>query len=112
MRFSDIQIGADELARLCEEYSVQRLEVAGSFAAGGADSDSDLDLIVTFMPGGGSGLRMVALQQALEALCGRPVDLLARESVETSRNKYFRHYVLRQSEMVYERHGTTLAENL
>ena len=44
-----------------------------------------------------------ALQDEFESLFGRPVDLLTRQSVERSPNKYFRHYALARTELLYER---------
>jgi hypothetical protein len=49
------------------------------------------------------GLGIVALQQDLAALFGRPVDLLTRSAVERSPNKYFRRFALRRTEPLYER---------
>lgn len=103
MRVEDLHVDPDRLAELCEEYAVARLEVFGSFVRGDASSDSDLDILVTFEPGARVGLRIVALQQALEAMFGRPVDLLTRGAVERSPNKYFRRFALRRTEPLYER---------
>jgi len=46
-------------------------------------------LQIRFVQGATDGLGIVALQQALEDLFGRLVDLLTRESVERPPNKYF-----------------------
>jgi len=102
MRVENLPIDSNRLTELCEEYGVERLEVFGSFVHGHTTPDSDLDVLVTFLPDAGTGLRIVSLQQALERLCGRSVDLLTRRSVETSPNKYFRHFVLRETEPIYE----------
>jgi len=102
MRIDELHIDSDRLARVCEEYGVARLEIFGSFVRGDAAPGSDLDILVTFQPGTRVGLRIVALQQALEELFGRPVDLLTRESVERSSNKYFRRFALRRTEPLYE----------
>ena len=103
MRLSDLAIDADRLADICRRYHVQCLEAFGSFVSGEAEADSDLDFLVTFEPGATIGLEFVALQQEFEALFGRPVDLLSRESVERSPNKYFRHFALRRTQVLYER---------
>ncbi|MBX3372614.1 MAG: nucleotidyltransferase domain-containing protein [Phycisphaeraceae bacterium] len=102
MRLADLQIDAKRLAELCERRHVARLELFGSFVAGAATPESDLDILVTFEPGARVGLGIVALQQELEALFGRPVDLLTRDSVERSANKYFRRFALRRTEPLYE----------
>jgi predicted nucleotidyltransferase len=103
MRVEELHIDSDRLAELCEEYAVVRLEVFGSFAYGDAASGSDLDVLVTFERGAKVGLGIVAFQQALEEQLGRSVDLLTRQSVERSPNKYFRRFALRRTEPLYER---------
>jgi hypothetical protein len=99
----DLNIDHDRLATVCKQYGVARLEVFGSFTRGDASQGSDLDILVTFDPGAKVGLGFVTLQQELEALFGRSVDLLTRSSVERSPNKYFRRFALRRTEPIYER---------
>jgi len=103
MRLSDLHIDAAGLAEICRRYHVERLEAFGSFASGDAGPDSDLDVLVTFEPGAEIGLEFVSLQQELSELFGRSVDLFTRTSVERSPNKYFRHYALRNTQVLYDR---------
>lgn len=103
MLLTDIHIDHDRLGELCRRYAVARLEIIGSFARGDAGPESDIDILVTFEPEARIGLEFVALQQELEDIAGRPVDLLTRNSVENSPNKYLRRYALRQTEILYER---------
>lgn len=102
MRTEELHIDSKRLAVLCQRHQVARLELFGSFVRGDATPGSDLDILVTFEPGAKVGLGIVALQQALEELFGRPVDLLTRDSVERSANKYFRRFALRSTEPLYE----------
>ncbi len=99
---AELHIDPERIGALCEEYGVARLELFGSVARSDATSSSDVDLLVTFKPEVRIGLQFVALQQALESLFGRSIDLLTRESVEHSPNKYFRHFALRKTELLYE----------
>ena len=103
MLLEDLQVDRKRLAEICERYGVARLEVFGSFTRGDAEASSDIDVMVTFGPDAPVGLEFVSLQQELEALFHRPVDLLTRRSVERSPNKYFRHFALRSTEPIYER---------
>jgi len=103
MLVEDLQIDRERLTSLCQRYEIARLEAFGSFTRGDAGAGSDLDVLVTFATGVRHGLEIVALQQELEALFGRPVDLLTRRSVERSPNKYFRRFALRNVELLYER---------
>ena len=102
MLIADLQVDHERLAECCRRYGVARLETFGSFVIGDAGSDSDLDVLVTFKPDARIGLEFVALQQELEEIIGRPVDLLTRVSVERSPNKYFRHFALSHTEPLYE----------
>jgi len=102
VRTADLQIDRERLAELCQRFGVSKLEVFGSFATGDADALSDIDLLVTFSSGEAAGLGVVEFQQALEDLLGRAVDLLTRDSVERSANKYFRRFALRSTEPLYE----------
>ena len=102
---ADIARHGDALIALCVRYDVERLEVFGS-AARGADVDpasSDADFLVTFKPES----RLPPLEQylgfaeALEALLGRPVDLVERKALEQSRNYLRRRAILAGAEPVY-----------
>ena len=70
----------DAIRALCREYGVARLEIFGSAATGAFDdAQSDVDFIVEYPPDYDFGLwltRYVELKERLEALLGRPVDLV------------------------------------
>ncbi len=76
---ADIEIVEGELFALCRRFGVARLEVFGSSARGDFQPDSDVDLLVEFLPGERVGfLRLAELQIELQALFGHPVDLVPR----------------------------------
>lgn len=78
-----------ELLALCERFGVRRLEVFGSAAGERFDpSHSDLDFLVDFRPAPPGELadRYFGLLEALEALFGRPVDLVMTAAIK---NPYF-----------------------
>jgi len=92
------------LSALCRRFGVERLEVFGS-AARGDDFDlpsSDADFLVSFLPAERNDLAaFTEFKAALEALLGRPVDLLERQAVEASRNYIRRRRILAEAEPVY-----------
>jgi len=89
---------------VCESHAVARLEVFGSRADGTARAESDVDLLVEFMPDANPGLfELGALQDALEQRLGCRVDLLSRRSVEKSRNPYRRRAILAKPVALYAR---------
>jgi predicted nucleotidyltransferase len=69
---------------------VASLEVFGSIARGEDRLDSDIDLLYVLKPDARLGFRLFDLEDELATLFGRPVDLVARKSI----NKYIREPVL------------------
>ena len=95
----------EEIARLCRQYGVRRLDVFGS-AARGADFDpdtSDADFLVDFEPASKMDplKRYFGLAEDLKVILGRSVDLAERKAVEASRNYLRRQHILAQAETVY-----------
>jgi uncharacterized protein len=60
---------------------VQRLALFGSVARGQARLDSDVDLLVQFVPGEKTYSRFLALSELLEARLGRRVELVTVEAL-------------------------------
>ena len=92
-----------ELIALCRRSGARRLDVFGSAARGDFDpATSDLDFLVTFddLPPSQYADAFFELKESLEALFGRPVDLLTDASLE---NPYFRERVYRERKPVYAR---------
>jgi uncharacterized protein len=89
------------LEEICRRYYVRRLELFGS-AASGRDrpGESDLDFLVDFepLPTGAYADTYFGLQEALEALFARPVDLVVASAIK---NPYFRQSVERSKVLVY-----------
>lgn len=94
----------DALSDLCRRFGVARLELFGS-GARAEDFDpgrSDADFLVTFTPGAGNDFVVLEnLKAALEALLGRPVDLVERPAIEASRNYIRRRRILAEAEPIY-----------
>jgi predicted nucleotidyltransferase len=88
------------IADICRRYRVRKLSLFGSAATGTERVDSDVDLLVEFIPGEApSGFALVDMQRELQdAFGGRPVDL-AFPSV--LRNPYRRQAIEPQLQTVY-----------
>jgi uncharacterized protein len=71
---------AAELRKLGERYGIRNIRVFGSFARGDAREDSDLDLLVDYVPGQ-SGFAFVRFCEEAEKLLGRDVDVATAGSL-------------------------------
>ena len=67
----------DDLHRL----GVRRLGLFGSFQRGESGPESDVDLLVEFVPGGKSFDNFMAVSFLLEDELGRSVELVTREAL-------------------------------
>ena len=98
----------EDLARLCEERRVARLDVFGSAATGEFNPEtSDLDFLVAFRePADDEFRKSMDLGYALEALFGRKVDVVSERSIT---NPYFRANVEDTREPVYPKSAAAVA---
>ena len=74
-------VGAVTIAKICRTLGVQRLALFGSVLHGQANTNSDVDLLVTFMPGKKSYANFVALSELLEARFDCRVELVTTEAL-------------------------------
>ncbi|HVZ43176.1 MAG TPA: nucleotidyltransferase domain-containing protein [Ramlibacter sp.] len=91
----------DEVAALCRRTHARRLDVFGSVTRSDFDPQrSDIDFLVEFedVPPREYADAYFGLKEGLEALFGRPVDLLTPSNLA---NPYFRRRVIAELKTVY-----------
>lgn len=92
-----------EVGQLCRRFHVRRLDLFGSAARDDFDPDrSDFDFLVEFDRGHSEALSLktyLGLKDSLEALLGRPVDLVEPGAL---RNPYLKASIERSRETVFE----------
>ena len=71
---------ASGVRALGERFGVRNIRVFGSTARGDARADSDLDLVVEYVPGHG-GFAFVEFCEKVEELLGRKVDVVTEKSL-------------------------------
>jgi len=87
-----------ELPVLCRDNGIQSLALFGSQLHGDAHSQSDIDLLVRFLPGRQvTLLDMARIEIALTDLLGRKADLRTADEL----SPYFRQTVLAEAHELY-----------
>jgi len=71
---------AEKVRALGERHGIRNIRVFGSFARGEAGLESDLDLLVEYVPGHG-GFAFVEFCEEVEDLLGRKVDVVTEKSL-------------------------------
>ena len=91
-----------EITEFCRRWEVTELALFGSVLRGDFRPDSDVDVLISFDPGARWGLfDLVRMEDELEAILGREVDLVSRRAVEASENYIRRKAILGELEVVY-----------
>ncbi len=97
MKSTAFDIPTDKLHAICERYGVKNLSIFGSLINGTSTDESDLDILVEFLPERTPGFAFVDLEDELSALFHRKVDLHTASSL----SQYFRENVVREAQMLY-----------
>jgi uncharacterized protein len=95
-----IAVDREQIADFCRKHHIRRLSFFGSVLRDDFGPESDVDVLVEFVPGKTPGLfRIVAMEFELEEIfgIGRKVDL--RTPLDLS--KYFRDSVVDSAELLY-----------
>jgi len=91
----------DQVIELCRRFGVRRLDVFGSASGGDFGSaHSDVDFLVELEPPAGTSRfdAFFGLKEGLEALLGRPVDLVDPSALD---NPYFAAMVEQTRQELY-----------
>jgi len=86
-----------DIVEICREHDVDRLSIFGSVARGEATKESDIDLLVHFSKPK-SLLTIIGLEEQLEAVIGKSVDLLT----EAALSPYIREHIVQDLVVIYE----------
>jgi predicted nucleotidyltransferase len=76
------------------QLGVQRLALFGSVQRNEARGDSDVDILVEFVPGQKTFDHLIALAELLEGKLGHRVELVTAESL----SPYLRPYILNEAQ--------------
>jgi len=91
-----------DLRGFCRKWKIRELALFGSALREDFGPESDVDLLVTFQEDAAWSLfDHVRMEQELEGLIGRDVDLVTRRSIEDSPNYLRRREILSTARTVY-----------
>lgn len=98
----NVSIPDARIADFCCRWKISELALFGSALRGDARPDSDIDLLVTFSTDAAWGvIDHFRMEEELEAMLGRRVDLVTRLAVERSHNWLRRREILSTARTLY-----------
>ena len=96
---ANVQLDRNALTDFCRKWRIRDLSIFGSALRDDFNLESDLDFLVSFEPGAPFDIdRLLDIKEELEARCGRPVDIVEKE---TLRNPWRRYEILKTREVIY-----------
>jgi len=96
---SRIPIDKKKIAAFCRRWQISEFSLFGSVLREDFHADSDVDVLVSFRPQATWSLwDMAEMQEELEQLFGRSVDLVEKDAL---RNPFRRHSILNTREVFY-----------
>ena len=97
------RIPSEEIAQFCQKWNIHQLALFGSVLRDDFRADSDIDMMVTFAPDAHWSLfDHMRMQQELQQLFGRKVDLISRRALEQSPNWLLRDEILGAAQVWFD----------
>jgi uncharacterized protein len=97
-----VALPVEQIALFCQHWQITELSAFGSVLRSDFNAESDIDLLVSFSDATNWGLLEHAqMQEELETLLGKPVDLISKRAIERSSNWIRRQEILSTSQPIY-----------
>ena len=94
-----IPIDHERIAEFCRKWRITEFALFGSVLREDFRSDSDVDVLAVFDPDAPWSLwDHMDMEEELEGLFGRPVDLVSKRALK---NPYRRHEILKTHQVIY-----------
>ena len=98
----NIFLPPNKIADFCRRWKINEFALFGSVLRNDFGPSSDLDVLVTFAPEADWSLfDHVRMQEELNHLLHRKIDLLSRQAVEQSHNEPRRREILNTAQVIY-----------
>ncbi len=100
--YERLGIPPTQLVEFSQRWGIAELALFGSVLRDDFREDSDVDMLITFAPNARKGLLTLAkMQQELEAILNRKIDLVSKKSIEQSHNAIRRQVILASAQVIY-----------
>lgn len=97
-----IDISSEKLTNFYQRWKVVEFALFGSVLRADFRPESDIDVLVTFSPlARWSLFDLVRMQQELENIFDRPVDLVERSAIENSPNYIRRRNIIQSAQVIH-----------
>lgn len=96
-----VDLPVDAIATFCRRWQIREFALFGSVLRDDFGPDSDVDVLVTFEPWATPVPDRQQMREELEAILGRPVDIVYRRVIERDPNYLLRKAILQSALVIY-----------
>jgi len=101
MNKAKIRIPKTKIAQFCKRWNVSEFALFGSVLRPDFRPESDVDILISFLPDAHVTLfDMARMQAELQTIFKRDVDLISKRGVENSRNYLRRKNILNSAQVI------------
>ncbi|NET55918.1 MAG: nucleotidyltransferase family protein [Symploca sp. SIO2E6] len=94
-----LKVPLSQIANFCDRWKIIEFALFGSVLREDFHPDSDIDILYQFAPNHSWNLfNIVHLKEELEAMFGRKVDFVSKQSLQ---NPYRRYEILKTHQVIY-----------
>ncbi len=108
--YQRLNITPAEIAKFCEKWQIIELSLFGSVLRDDfrdkGDDPSDIDLLYTKATEARYGFKIFDMQEELEKLLNRKVDLVSKQGIQNSRNHLRSQCILESTQVIYAKRST------
>ena len=91
-----------KIEQFCKKWQVERLAIFGSALRADFSTESDVDVLIKFIPNFSWGFEIATIHEELTKIFGRDVDLVSLRSIENSRNTFKKAEILSNCKIIYD----------
>ena len=104
MLVKNIEIPKAQIVDFCQRWKITEFALFGSVLRDDFRPDSDIDVLATFEPDFHSTLlKLMEMEEELEAIFERKVDFVSKRALEQSLNYLRRKAILNSAQVIYTR---------
>ena len=101
INYHGLEISRDKIAEFCLHWKITEFAFFGSVLRDDFRPGSDIDVLVSFAPEASWRFYdLISMKEELEAMFGRPVDLVEKRLIESSENFIRRNHILNHMETI------------
>jgi predicted nucleotidyltransferase len=102
MLVKNIEIPKEQIVDFCQRWKITEFALFGSVLRDDFRPDSDIDVLATFEPDFQlTLLKLMQMEEELEAIFERQVDFVSKGAIEQSLNYLRRKAILNSAQVIY-----------